>query len=214
MSHQAAIDMMEKCNALGLISETEIKSAQRLVSAESPFAEALARAETLHVHLKVEDVAKLSAEELGAELVFDKPGFVKFAFPGGGRLICSNVRIAKEGEGPKRKPPYIDHFGVDMRDESDECRTLFDEVPAIAAERGWGHAAQGEDGKAVHCCYAQIPLKHWVYPDVAWDGLRVAIEFAFGEAVRDEAAGMDLRPVNPAMADVGGGCCGGEEGCC
>lgn len=220
MSHEATLSVMRECNVLGLVSECEIAAAEKLVAPEGPYSKLLDASESLHVHLKVDDTADLPREDfkrLGGEVEFEKQGFVKFRFPGGARLIFSSIPVAQDELGEnalaKRSRPFVDHFGVDLRDESDASRRLFDDAPVRARELGWGHVPQGGNGAGVHCCHTEVQAKHWVYPSKDWDALSIPIEIAFGElVVNADASGCDLRPMNPAIAaELGANaptCCG------
>ncbi len=216
MPHAATLTIMRECEKLGLISAAEIAAAEKLVGGNCPFERLLDASESLHVHLKVDDTTKLpreALEALGGAVDFEKAGFVKFRFPGGARLICSSIAVSQdelaENKCNRKSRPFVDHFGVDLRDESDASRALFDEVPTQANALAWNHVPQGGDGGGVHCCHTEVEAKHWVYPATSWDALSIPIEIAFGElAVNAESSGCDLRPMNPALGVSSAPCCG------
>lgn len=219
MLHAATLTMMRECEKLGLISAAEIAAAEKLVAPDSPFARLLDASESLHVHLKVDDTANLpreTFEALGGVADFEKKGFVKFRFPDGARLICSSIAVAQdelaENDGTRKSRPFVDHFGVDLRDASDASRALFDEVPTQANALAWNHVPQGGNGGGVHCCHTEVEAKHWVYPATSWDALSIPIEIAFGAlAINEASSGCDLRPMNPALGVTSAPCCG--DGC-
>ena len=216
MPHAATLTIMRECNKLGYISKAEINAAEKLVGPESPFNRLLDASESLHVHLKVNDTATLpweAFEALGGVVDFEKAGFVKFRFPDGARLICSSIAVSQdelaENKCNRKSRPFVDHFGVDLRDASDASRALFDEVPGQARSLAWEHVPQGGDGGGVHCCHTEVEAKHWVYPATSWDPLSIPIEIAFGElAINAESSGCDLRPMNPALGVSTAPCCG------
>ncbi len=219
MRHAATLSIMRACQQIGLINDLEIAAAVKLVGAGSPFERVLDAAESLHVHLKVDDTATLprdAFEALGGVVDFEKAGFVKFRFPGDARLICSSIAVSQDElaeEGVTRKTrPFVDHFGVDLREATAASRKLFDAVPENAQSLAWNHVPQGGDGGGVHCCHTQVEAKHWVYPSTDWDTLSVPIEFAFGPLeINAEMSGCDLRPTNPAKqpscGTTGSDCC-------
>jgi hypothetical protein len=62
---------------LGLVSVDECSAVGDLFAPEFPFSEALALAETLHVHVKVEDVRDLPRREIlaaGGEVEYERRG--------------------------------------------------------------------------------------------------------------------------------------------
>ena len=220
MTHQATLNIMNACRELGLASEAECQAATKLVLPGTPFKNLLAAAESLHVHIKVDDTSRLDRDalaRLGGKADFEKAGFVKFRFPGGARIIFSSINISQDDlardSAPLPPRPFVDHFGVDLRAEDDAARKLFDNVPKQARNFCWAHVPQGGDGAAVHCCHTEVKAKHWVYPASDWDPCEIPIEVAFGElATNADASGCDLRPMHPAKQRALGAeinpCCG------
>ena len=198
---------------LGLLSGAEREAVGRLYESEFPFAEALERAETVHLHVKVDDVGALPRDEIaaaGGRAEYEKEGFVKFNMPGGLNLIFSSIAISQddlaETDSARQPRPFLDHVGIDLREESEAVRATFDEIVCRAAKVGWDRVAQGEGGGGVHCCHVEVKRKHWVYPpEPACDRqVAVPLEFAFGELkVNDVAGGCDLRPTAPAAIAAG-----------
>jgi hypothetical protein len=111
-----------------------------LFDPNQPFAQAVAACESLHIHLKVDDTAQLpmdAFQHAGCQLDYAKEGFTKLLTGNGINLIFSSIAIAQddlsETEQQQRKRPFVDHFGIDLRNESAEVKAEFDMVPAIAA---------------------------------------------------------------------------------
>jgi len=203
----------------GLLSPAERAEVLTLLMPDFAYAEALALTDSVHTHIKVDDVDELPHDHLlglGYKPENAAPGYVKYATDSGINLIFSSIPIAEDDTIPGAvtlAKPFLDHAGVDMRDESEPTRAAFDAVPAHAAELGWGEVPQGGSGP-VHCCHTQVEAKHWVYPPSCWQGWRRPIEFAFGTLVIfDQAMGCALRPIDPAHPLAGGaGGCGGAPG--
>ena len=133
---------------------------------------------------------------------------MKFPFAGGINVILSSIDIAEDdwipGEGRKR--PYLDHIGVDLRDESAAVKQLFDDTPAIAKAAGWRHKPQGGNGTPVYCCHVEVGAKHWVYSPTAG---APCIEFAHGALIiNGDSMGCDLRPIDPAHPNASQAVCG------
>ena len=206
----ACLPTLQRC---GLLTPAETRGVEWLLDCDGPFAPAVDAAETLHVHVKVADTAALPVGaflDAGAQLDHRKDGYVKFRFPDGINAIFSHIRIAQEeaaiDDAQRRARPYLDHVGVDLREETVPVRAVFDAVPAIGERFGWGHAAQGGD-RPVFCCHVSVERKHWLYPTCgALAG--IPVEFAFGRLVTDTGkAGCDLRPAAPGSCDPATGCC-------
>ena len=169
------------------------------------FSEAISLADSIHVHVKVADVAALPVnkfEAIGG--VFDNghDGYVKYRFPDGLNLIFSTVPIAQDdlAETPenRRQYPFVDHIGIDLRQETETVRSVFGNVPRHAGQLGWGHIPQGGKRRPVYCCHIEVSAKHWVYPPAKPVGAGIPLEFAFGPLkFNDFKAGCDLRPSSP-----------------
>ena len=107
----------------------------------------------MHIHIKVEDTETLPFDEFvqhGGTRASGRVGYGKYYFPDGLNLIFSTIPIAqddlRETEDFKRSRPFVDHIGIDLREESDIVRAGFKKLSSRADELGWGHIAQG--GKA------------------------------------------------------------------
>ena len=190
----------------GLLTAVEVAAVHALLAPTHPFAGAVALAETVHLHVKMDDTHALPLNALfdaGARLDHQRDGFVKFRFPGDLNLIFSHIPVSQDdlGETPstRRMRPFLDHIGVDLRRESANVRAAFDALPVHAAQLGWTHATQGGPSQPVSCCHSEVAEKHWIYPgDV---NAEIALEFAYGALkVTSGASGCDLRPSDPRSA--------------
>jgi hypothetical protein len=201
----ACLPALQRC---GLLAPGEARGVEWLLAADSPFAAAIDAAETLHVHVKVDDTDALPVGaflDAGAVLDHRREGYVKFRFPDGINAIFSHIRIAEEeassDDGARRARPYLDHVGVDLRDETQAVRGVFEATTTIADGLGWTHVPQGGE-RPVFCCHVSVARKHWLYPTCgALAG--IPIEFAYGALTMHAGkAGCDLRPAPPGVAVV------------
>jgi hypothetical protein len=171
------------------------------------FAEAMRLADSIHVHLRVDDTNALPADEFqkhGGTLDHGQPGYVKYRFPDGLNMIFSSIPVAQdnlaETETTRRPRPHVDHLGIDLRQENESVKEGFDHIPDHAEELQWGHIPQGGKGRPVYCCHIEVAAKHWVYPPGGGAGLGIPLEFAFGPLKSHGAkAGCDLRPSKPVV---------------
>lgn len=215
--NRAAIDeVLGQVENLKLISPLERGEILTVLDREFPYARALGFTDSVHAHVKVADVDQLPHEDLAAlgyRAENAEPGYIKYSTDAAVNLIFSSIPIAVDDQIPgavTAQRPFMDHVGIDMRNESAETKAMFDAIPGRAAELGWRQVPQGGHDQAVHCCHTQVKAKHWVYPPSSWQGWRRPIEFAFGPlAIFDKQMGCDLRPIDPAhpLADRGS-CCG------
>jgi len=208
---------------LGLIGECERREVLGLLDAAHPFADAMRKADTIHVHIRVEDVFSLPHEKFraaGGEVENGKDGYIKYRFADGVNMILSSINVAQDDlaagcGGPRRVRPFVDHLGIDLRQESVDVRKTFDAVVCVAKKEGWELASQGGPGKPVYCCHVQVAEKHWAYPPDG-SGRTIPLEFAYGPLVVNPGAfGCDLRPTRPGSAEArlatnSTGCCGGS----
>lgn len=188
---------------LHLISEREAGEVLAMLEPRFPYASAMAAADSIHLHIKVDDVSSLPHDLIraaGTRPENQKDGYVKYPFAGGINMIFSSIDVAQDdliASLPKPPKPLLDHVGVDFRQEIAPVRALFDAVPSRAAELGWRHVPQGSDDKPVYCCHVEVGRKHWVYPagDATWTR---PIEFAYGALkINAGSMGCDLRPIDP-----------------
>lgn len=209
---------------LGFIKAYEADAVCRLGAAESPFAADVALAETLHLHIKVDNTDELPLNtffEAGARLDHQKNGFVKWRFPGAINAIFSHIKVSQEElletESTRRPRPFLDHIGIDMRDETAPVREAFDALPDQADTLNWKLASQGGPGRPVYCCHVEVAEKHWLYPPGDADRPGIPLEFAYGALkVNPDKSGCDLRPADPGKVDptalASVSCCGVSAG--
>ena len=196
--------------SIRLLSELESRIVESLFEPCFEFAEAVELAESIHLHIKVEDTELLPFEEFvkhGGARGRCKVGYGKYYFPDGLNLIFSTIPIAqddlRETEEFKRPRPFLDHIGIDLREESDIVRAGFTELSRRADDLGWGHIAQDGKGRAVYCCQIEVSEKRWVYPPRKPNGSGIPLEFAFGPLkMNDLQAGCDLRPSSPVLREA------------
>jgi diadenosine tetraphosphatase ApaH/serine/threonine PP2A family protein phosphatase len=191
---------LELAIRLGLIADGERAEALALIDPAFPWFAAVRRADSVHVHIKVEDVDALPRAALGGRCENERPGYLKLAYPGGLNLIFSSIPIAEEDLLPDPRParPFVDHFGLDLRRELGVVRAVFDDTPALARRAGWSVKTQGGPGRPVFCCHAEVAQKYWIYPPAEGARWGRPIEFAFGPLViGPEMNGCDLRPIDP-----------------
>ncbi len=132
----ARLSLLHRC---GLITEREAEAVNQLDLPSSPFARDVELAETVHLHIKVDDTHQLPINEFfdaGARLDHQKDGFVKYRFPGAINAIFSHIKVSQdellETESNRRPRPFLDHIGIDLREESDLVRQAFDALPDVA----------------------------------------------------------------------------------
>jgi hypothetical protein len=161
----------------------------------------------MHAHVKVDAVGDLpysQLEALGGRVENAKDGYIKYAFASGMNLIFSSIPVSQDDlrdrSATRRPRPFLDHVGIDVRQETEEARAAFDAVPATAVQLGFAHIAQGGAGKRVFCCHTSVGAKHWLFQK-GDDGRKApAIEIAYGAlTVQPGTSGCDLRPSNPAL---------------
>ncbi|MGH3576663.1 MAG: hypothetical protein ACRDU0_03790 [Mycobacterium sp.] len=189
---------------LHLLSVDERRQILALLGDDFAFVDAVRATESVHVHVKVDEVAALPQHGIRALSVAPQnqaSGYVKYSFPGGINMIFSSIPVAADDliDGAvMTAKPFMDHAGLDIRNEDPSHRAVFDAVPSRAATLGWRTVAQ--DGP-VHCCHTEVGAKHWVYPPPCTNIWRRPLEIAFGALRIVEASmGCNLRPMDPAHA--------------
>lgn len=210
----ASLKVLQVC---GLLDGHEIKVVNRLADPDTLLDRAVGLAETIHLHIKVDDTHQLPINrffEAGARLDHQKDGFVKYRFPGAVNAIFSHIKVSQdeliETQETRRPRPFLDHIGVDLRDETAQVRQAFDALPGVAAAPKWAHASQGGADRPVYCCHVEVAEKHWLYPPDEGGRTGIPLEFAYGALkVNPGKAGCDLRPANPDKVDPASiSCCG------
>lgn len=196
-----ALETLEKFREAGLLSEAEVKEVDSAFLSCFAFADAMQLADSLHVNIKVDDIGVVPPEiVVDAQVENAKDGYIKYAFPSGMNVIFSSINISQddliEARTSERKPrPFLDHLGIDLRQETEPVKNLFAALPYLASKAGWASVPQGGNGKAVYCCHVQVNAKHWIFPHTS---RTIPLEFAYGPLVINEgSSGCDLRPANP-----------------
>lgn len=208
INRNAAEAMLAEVRRLGLVNDTEIATVLGVFEPDSPVAETLSAADSIHVHIKVDDLAAVGQERLlaaGATVENSKPGYIKFAGRDGVNIILSSIDVSQddlaETDCNRRPRPFVDHIGIDLRRETTDVEQRFEAVPQWAAEQGWSHVPQGAPGKPVYCCHVEVGRKHWAYPPGTACAPGIPLEFAFGALkVNPTSNGCDLRPARPGTA--------------
>lgn len=220
-ANPAAETTLATLHSLGLLNDHEVAAVTNFGKPGARFHGTLDLAETLHLHIKVEDTDKLPINaffKAGAQLDHQKSGFVKYRFPGTINAIFSHIKVSQdeliETEATRRPRPFLDHIGIDLREESAAVRAAFDALPAVAEAEHMPLASQGGPGKPVYCCHVEVAEKHWLYPPDAEGHPGIPLEFAFGPLkVNPDKSGCDLRPADPSKVDPASiPCCGTAGG--
>jgi hypothetical protein len=214
VNRERAATTLANVQSMGLVNDREVAAVLGIFEPSSPVADTLAVADSIHVHIKVDDVALTPRQQLeakGGTVENGKQGYVKYAFPGGINVILSSINVSQDdlAETPcsKRTRPFVDHIGIDLRRETADVQQRFEAVPKLAAEHGWQHVGQGAPGQPVFCCHVEVGRKHWAYPPDTPCGPGIPLEFAFGALkVNPVASGCDLRPARPGTAASGQSC--------
>lgn len=205
VDQQAFTPTLEFFRAEGLISADEVGLVTELFEPGFAFADALGIAETVHVQVKVADVAELPHERitaLGVSGERQSPGFHKYSFPGGLCMVFTHGPIAEEDLIPgavTRDLPFVDHLGIDLREDSQDVRRVYEELPESGAAAGWRTVQQGGPQAPVVGCSCSVAEKRWVFPPEGPDGRRRPIEFAYGELelLTEDTTSCDYRPIDP-----------------
>jgi len=209
IERDAAFQTLEAIRELGLLSQPEVAEVKSLFQSCFSFADAVQLADSIHVNIKVDDVSHVPSNVIDAGQARrenEKEGYVKYAFRSGLNLILSSIAISqddlREAKADHKRPrPFLDHIGIDLRQETVPVRNLFDAIPYLSGKQGWGYVSQGGPGRPVFCCHVQVSAKHWVYPRNRPTGLSIPLEFAYGPLVMNETqSGCDLRPADPETA--------------
>jgi len=201
--------VLEEFRGFGLVNEAEIDEALSLLEPSFPFFGAMRLAESLHVHVKVDDTADLPLAKilaLGTHAENERPGYIKFPFAGGINMIFSSIPVAEEDQldEPRGGKPFVDHYGIDLRRESGIVRAIYEDTPAVARRAGWPVKSQGGLGRQVFCCHSMVAEKYWVYPPSEGSRWKRPLEFAYGPLqISQEMNGCDLRPIDPRHPSAG-----------
>lgn len=205
------------CTQRGLLADHEAAQVLEMLSGAFPFTEAMGYAESVHVHVTVDDVEAVPDQGVlaGAAEATGNEVECKFAFASGLNVVFASQPTAQDEVIPgaeTRPKPYVDHLGVDLRDVNEVTNAVFARIPEVAQTGGWRHVYQ--DGP-IRCCHVEMGPKHWVYPPEGAAGTRRPIEFAFGDLkASEEYLGCDYRPIDPAhpLAALAAGVVGRDAG--
>jgi len=187
-----------------LLTSQEVGATLAMFEPCFEFAEALQNADSIHIHIRVDNTDTVPRDRFlaeGGKLDHEQPGYVKYRFPNGVNAIFSSIPVAQDDLAENRRPrPHLDHLGIDMRREEEQVKSGFARVAERASELGWGHIPQGGKGRPVYCCHIEVAAKHWVYPPKGAAGVGIPLEFAYGPLKTNGAkAGCDLRPSAPVV---------------
>jgi hypothetical protein len=201
LDRDAFVEPLRALAASRLVPDGAVTQVLDVISENFAFAPALRWAESVHVHVNVDDVAAVpdvADPALPEAAVTRTPADVKYSFPGGLNVVFASEVTAQDeliDGAVTLTRPYVDHLGVDLRDDSVESRAVFEQIPALAAESGWRHVHQAGP---VMCCYTATSEKQWIFPPDGPQSLLRPIEFAFGDLKTfDTHVGCDYRPIDP-----------------
>jgi hypothetical protein len=176
-------DHLDTLARAGLLSASELEDILELFDPAFHLADAIECAESVHLHIRVDDLAPFRAALASiGPAENEKDGYVKHRSELGVHVIVSSIDIAEDDRVtslPRRARPHLDHIGIDLRDHSAASRAIFDRIPARATERSWRRAHQGGGGQAVLCCHTSVAEKHWLYPP-SCAKIQTTVEIAFG----------------------------------
>lgn len=189
-----------------LLADVEAALVLSMVDGTTPFTDAVELANSIHVHVKIDDVGRLPEEiaAWGPASIRRYDGYVKYSFDGGINLVFSTVPIAEDdllpGAGCRRRP-FVDHIGIDLRELVPAVEGAYREVPAVASANGWRTVHQAGP---VHGCHAEVRDKTWAYPPSADQETLRPVEFPLGPLrLHSTNVGCVLRPIDPAHALAG-----------
>ena len=137
---------------MGFLTQPEIDVVLRLDSIESLLSAAVRVSESLHLQIRVLETSNLPRERLlatGALLDRELPGFVKFRLPGEINAIFSQKPTEEGDPFPCGFSSYLDHVGLDIREESASTRDVFEAIAGRAEAEDLAVISQGEGGSGV-----------------------------------------------------------------
>src|SRR5262245_22567369 len=94
-----ATTSLETLQRTGLLNGRELEVVGSLGAHHASLGDALELAETVHLHIKVDDTHELPINQFfdaGARLDHQKEGFVKYRFPGGINAIFSHIKVSQD----------------------------------------------------------------------------------------------------------------------
>jgi len=126
------------------INDSEINEIHWLFEPEFPFRQYVDRADSIHIHIRVDDISQPQPQmlEWGGRLEKQKEGYIKYKFENGFNVIFSSIPVSQEDlweaiSGNRKLRPFLDHLGIDIRDDSPEIHAEFEKIPEIAYARKW-----------------------------------------------------------------------------
>ena len=176
---------LEQFRALGLVSEAEIEEALSLLDPAFPFFAAMRMADSVHLHVKVDDVDDLP--------------FSKILALGTQRRERS-ARLCEVSVPGRHQPDLLLHSDRGRRSvvrsaAAETVRRSFrnrsaprdgHRARALRGHAGRGPArrlackSQGGGGRPVFCCHSMVAEKYWVYPPPEGSRWTRPLEFAYG----------------------------------
>lgn len=214
ISDQTFSTLISMLSGYHLLKDKETNHAAALSKDDFPFAQQMAVADSIHLHIHVANVNALPHKDFLARnaIVANKAdGYIKYSFEGGINFIFSHIPVAqKENTNHPQDEAYLDHIGIDIRSDDKPAYVIFQQIPFISSQHDYLFTRQGNGKEVVKCCHMQVKEKYWVYPDE-----KINYEFSFGPlVVHERGFGIDLRPANPfieAAAQESSSCCGSSQ---
>jgi hypothetical protein len=211
---ESTTTLLDHFDVYDIIPENTAAQLENLTAENFLYKEQLDLAESIHLHIKVPDTAKLPHEDLmqhGGKPQNEKKGYIKYAFDSGVHLIFSSIPVSQEEKAGLTlyNYPHLDHIGIDIRKDDADSYDVFNRIPSLSDENYLPYKRQNGDGQKVQCCHVSVNEKYWVYPKG-----RAHFEFAFGPlTVSDAFFGCDLRPADPALMipEEQPSCCAGVD---
>ena len=202
LDRDAFASTLDQFHDLGLLSPSDTDEVLALFDPEFPYADAVAAAQSIHVHVKVADVDALPHDAITAQGVTATSctdGYIKYPFPGGINMIFSSIDIAEDDmlDEPVATP-MLDHKGIDLRDERGCARDL--RRRAGTCRRGrLASRAPGRGRPAGVLLPHRGEREALGVPGRRRRRTSAADKFAFGPLeIHDSKMGCDLRPIDPA----------------
>jgi hypothetical protein len=154
----AAAQIMRDVAAVGLLTNEEISYVTAAMQPCHAFADGVKMADTLHLNIKVDDIACLPEEfayARGAKKENAKDGYVKYAFPGNVNVILSAINISQDDlieakPGTKKPRPFLDHVGIDLRrDRPGSSLLRCDSLSRVESRLAYGVARWRRQGRVL-----------------------------------------------------------------
>ena len=103
--------------SLGLLTEREASDVRMTLAPEFAFRAAMTHAESVHLHIRVDDVERTRAAlaRLVGTPENEKSGYVKYRSPDGLHVIVWSIDVAEDDRISslrRRARPHLDHLGM------------------------------------------------------------------------------------------------------